>query len=77
MACICERQGYLEQAAGVYRCLLAEIRKYLSADLSYFLPEERDELGNLLRYYLDMIQRFLSAMSGMNLWLSYFWSTAC
>lgn len=58
MACICERQGYLEQAAGVYRCLLAEIRKYLSADLSYFLPEERDELGNLLRYYLDMIQRF-------------------
>lgn len=58
MACICERQGHLEQAAGVYRCLLAEIRKYLSTDLFYFLPEERDELGNLLRYYLDMIQRF-------------------
>ena len=58
MACICEKQGHLEQAAGVYRCLLAEIRKYLSADLFYFLPEERDELSNLLRYYLDMIQRF-------------------
>ena len=58
MACICEQQGHLEQAAGVYRCLLAEIRKYLSADLSYFLPEEREELSNLLRYYLDMIQRF-------------------
>lgn len=58
MACICEQQGHLEQAAEVYRCLLAEIRKYLSADLSYFLPEEREELSNLLRYYLDMIQRF-------------------
>lgn len=58
MACICEKQGHLEQAVGVYRCLLAEIRKYLSADLFYFLPEERDELSNLLRYYLDMIQRF-------------------
>lgn len=58
MACICEKQGHLEQAAGVYRCLLAEIRKYLSADFFYFLPEERDELSNLLRYYLDMIQRF-------------------
>ena len=58
MACICEQQGHLEQAAGVYRCLLAEIRKYLSADLFYFLPEERDELSNLLRYYWDMIQRF-------------------
>ena len=58
MACICEKQGHLEQAVGVYRCLLAEIRKYLSADLFYFLPEEREELSNLLRYYLDMIQRF-------------------
>lgn len=58
MACICEKQGCLEQAVGVCRFLLAEIRKYLSADLLYFLPEERDELGHLLRYYLDMIQRF-------------------
>lgn len=58
MACICEKQGYLERAADVYRFLLAEIRRYLSADLFYLLPEERDELSHLLRFYLDRIQSF-------------------
>lgn len=58
IARIYEEQGQLELALQTYHLLLGEIRKYLGPDFPYLLPEERNEIGLLLRYYLDIIQRF-------------------
>lgn len=58
IARIYEEQGNLGQALRTHRLLLGEIRKYLGPDFPCLLPEERSEIGLLLRYYLDIVQSF-------------------
>mgnify|MGYP000068628880 FL=1 len=58
VAHIYEKNGNLEQSIRAYRLLLGEIRKYLNPDFPYLLPEEREEIGFLLQYYLDTVQSF-------------------
>lgn len=53
-----EEKGDLTQAIQTYRLLLIEIRKYLNKDIPYLLTEEKKEIGLLLQYYLDTVQRF-------------------
>lgn len=48
----------MEQARHTYQLLLTEIRNCLSPELPYLLAEEREEIGNLLQYYLDTVQNF-------------------
>lgn len=58
VARIYEKQGKLKEAVRTYRILLAHIRKCLNPEFPYLLPEEKEEIGMLLRYYLEHVQNF-------------------